>query len=139
MIFPLFSGLLGFEPYTHSNDQSNDQSSGTTNPSGHAEFMAATTDLLTAARAEALFSSDMPTGATPSGAEIGAAIRNAVRTHGGTRGCATLLAGEYGDHPETAVARMRWALSTIRSAYSPTSGQRLAHASPLEDWDKRTG
>ncbi|WP_188195983.1 hypothetical protein [Nonomuraea sp. SYSU D8015] len=77
-----------------------------------------TTDFLTAARAEALFGSDLPTGSAPSGPEVTAAIRRAVRTHGGTRGCAVALAGEYGDHPETAAPRMRWALQVVRTVYA---------------------
>ncbi|TMR14700.1 hypothetical protein ETD86_28405 [Nonomuraea turkmeniaca] len=76
-----------------------------------------TTDLLTAARAEALFGSELPTGSAPSDAEVAAAIRRAVRRHGGTRGCAVVLAGEYGEHPETAAPRMRWALGVVRGAY----------------------
>jgi hypothetical protein len=77
-----------------------------------------TTDLLTAARAEALFGSDLPTGSAPSGPEVAAAIRRTVRRYGGTRGCAIVLAGEYGDHPETAQPRMRWALHVIQTVYA---------------------
>jgi hypothetical protein len=33
------------------------------------------------------------------------------------QGCAAHLAGDFGDHPETAAARMRWALDTVRAAY----------------------
>ena len=33
----------------------------------------------------------------------------------GVRGCAALVAGEFGDHPDTAVARMSWALATIQT------------------------
>jgi hypothetical protein len=79
------------------------------------------TDLLTVARAEALFSSDLPTGTRPTRAEATAVISDAVRTHGGIRSCATVLAGEYGDHPETAVPRMRWALAAIRALYPTPS------------------
>jgi hypothetical protein len=35
------------------------------------------------------------------------AIRMAVREFG-TRGCASLMAQEFGDHPEAAAERMRW-------------------------------
>jgi hypothetical protein len=31
------------------------------------------------------------------------------------------LAEEYGNHPDTAVARMRWALTTIDTVYATTS------------------
>jgi hypothetical protein len=53
----------------------------------------------------------------------------------GIHGCAGQLAGEFGDHPDTAVARMTWALAMIRAVYPapsmiPTPGLRgLALAS----------
>ena len=53
----------------------------------------------------------------------------------GVRGCAARVAGEFGDHPDTAVARMSWALATINTAFPapsipPTPGPRsLAFAS----------
>jgi hypothetical protein len=72
---------------------------------------------LSAARAEALFASELPTGSHPSSAEVGAAISRAVRRHGGARGCGIMLAGEYGDHPDTAVPRMRWAIGLVESTY----------------------
>jgi hypothetical protein len=80
--------------------------------------MTTPTDMLIAARAEALFTSDLPTGSRPTRAAATAAIRGAVRAHGGVRGCATALAGAYGEHPETAAPRMRWALAAIQTAYS---------------------
>ncbi|WP_198655421.1 hypothetical protein [Streptomyces geranii] len=79
------------------------------------------TDLLTAARAEALFSSDLATGTEPTPAEIAAAIRRSIRSHGGSRGCACALAGAFGDRPETAVPRMRWALRLVRAVYPRTT------------------
>jgi len=33
------------------------------------------------------------------------------------RGCAEFVAREYGDHPDTAVMRMRWAILTIAALY----------------------
>lgn len=79
------------------------------------------TDLLTAARAEALFTSDLVTGSEPTRAEIGAAIRRAILRNGGSRGCAGTLACAYGERPETAVPRMRWALRQILAAYPRTA------------------
>jgi hypothetical protein len=76
------------------------------------------TTMLTAARAEALFTSQLPTGSAPSGAAVADAIRLAVRAHGGVRGCATDVAAEYGDHPDLAVPRMRWALGVIDHQYA---------------------
>ncbi|GAA0463754.1 hypothetical protein [Streptomyces olivaceiscleroticus] len=78
---------------------------------------AGATDMLTVARAEALFSSGMSVGSWPTQGELATAVRDAVRSHGGIRGCAVELAGAYGEHPETAVPRMRWALQQIRAAY----------------------
>ncbi|MBC2907743.1 hypothetical protein [Streptomyces cupreus] len=75
------------------------------------------TDLLTAARAEALFSSDLVTGSEPTRTEIASAIRQAIRRHGGSLGCAGTLARAHGERPEIAVPRMRWALSQVRTAY----------------------
>jgi hypothetical protein len=80
--------------------------------------MTTSTDLLTAARAEALFTSDLSTTSHPTKAEVTTTIRRVIRTHGGSRGCATMLAGEYGEHPETAAARMRWALGVIHALYA---------------------
>jgi hypothetical protein len=71
---------------------------------------------LTAARAEALFASDLSVTSQPSPSEVAAAVRSSVRRLGGTRGCAMAVAGEYGEHPETAVVRMRWALETVAAA-----------------------
>jgi hypothetical protein len=70
-------------------------------------------DLLTAARAEALFISDVSAGADLSREDVSLAIRRSVRAFGGTRGCAAEVAANYGDRPETAAARMRWALAVV--------------------------
>lgn len=67
-------------------------------------------DLLTIARAYALFTSHLSSSSSPSCTEATDIIRAAVRTHGGIHACAIEVAGEYGSHPETAAPRMRWAL-----------------------------
>ena len=77
-----------------------------------------TADLLTAARAEALFASHLSADVELSPAEVTDAIRHAVRAYGGTRGCAVVVAGDYGDHPETAVPRIRWALQVVAATYA---------------------
>jgi hypothetical protein len=71
------------------------------------------TRLSTTARAQALFSSDLSATSSSTFAEVIAAIDRTLRTYG-TSGCADRLAAEYGDHPETAVPRMRWALATAK-------------------------
>jgi|SRR5450755_1036866 len=51
-------------------------------------------------------------------------VRRAVATtlrRRGVGGCAAQLAGEFGDHPDTAVARMSWALATIHAVYPAPS------------------
>jgi hypothetical protein len=75
------------------------------------------TDALTAARAEALFTSDVSASSTLSRDQSERAIRLALLRHGGVRGCAAEVAAAYGDHPETAVPRMRWARQTVQSLY----------------------
>jgi hypothetical protein len=74
-------------------------------------------DLLAAARAEALFTSNLSARHMATRDEVDSAIRHAVRTFGGTRGCAAEVAAAYGDYPETAVLRMRWARAVVTSVY----------------------
>jgi hypothetical protein len=73
------------------------------------------TDALTAARAEALFTSDVSAASTLSRDEYMEAIRRALLRHGGVRGCAAEVAAQYGDHPDTAAPRMRWARQVVQS------------------------
>jgi hypothetical protein len=63
-----------------------------------------------AARAQALFASALQRSDTPSTEQIRHAVTAAVRALG-EQGCAELVAQEFGDHPETAAIRMRWALT----------------------------
>ena len=74
-------------------------------------------DIFTAARAEALFTSELPTGSEPASADIERAIRCAVHMYGGVRGCASQMAYGFGDNPEAAAKRMRWARSVIIAHY----------------------
>jgi hypothetical protein len=98
--------------------------------------MTRSADFLTAARAEALFTSDISATSQPSQVEVAAAIRQAVRRFGGTRGCAAEVAAAYGDRPETAAPRMRWARSVVatiyaREAWQPAAELRTSTACPL--------
>ena len=77
--------------------------------------MYATTDLVTAARAAALFVSDISTADRPSRAQADLAILRAIRTHGGSRGCIADMAAYYGDYPELATTRMAWARTVAES------------------------
>jgi hypothetical protein len=62
-------------------------------------------------QAEALFTSDLSAFNCHTQATVEAAIRRAIRTHGGA--CAGELAAAYGASPETAALRMRWALRSV--------------------------
>ena len=61
-----------------------------------------------AAWADALFASVLQRSDEPSAGQVRKAITAAVRAYGGG-GCLQRVAQEFGDHPEVAVARMRWA------------------------------
>jgi hypothetical protein len=63
-------------------------------------------------RCEALFVSALQRSDSPTPADVQQAVRRAVRDLG-SRGCAARVAQEFGDHPETAVERMRWARQVI--------------------------
>jgi hypothetical protein len=67
-------------------------------------------------RAEALFVSDVQASELVTADRVRAAVMGSVRRYG-PRGCAALVAHEYGEHPETAVSRMTWVLQTVRSTY----------------------
>jgi hypothetical protein len=67
-----------------------------------------------AERAQALFVSSIQSSQRPTAAEIRAAISAALRELG-SQECAARVAQEFGDHAETAVGRMAWALATVRA------------------------
>jgi hypothetical protein len=71
------------------------------------------------AGAEALFCSDLHTDSCPSCGEADAAIERAISLYGGRRGCIEFLAQEYGDHPETAAPRMKWAALLAHKLCAP--------------------
>src|SRR5690348_435364 len=66
---------------------------------------------ITAARADALFASALQRSDEPGAEQVRQAITTAVRGFG-VRGCAARVAQAYGERPETAVQRMRWARTT---------------------------
>ena len=65
--------------------------------------------------ADALFVSGMQRSDEPSDDQVRTAVGAAVRIYG-DRGCAERVAQEFGDHPEAAVVRMRWACAMAREA-----------------------
>ena len=76
----------------------------------------ATSDLtISTARADALFASPLQRSDQPSPAQVHQAIAAAVAAFG-IRGCAARVAQAYGEHPETAVLRMRWARAAVAGA-----------------------
>ena len=83
-------------------------------------FSVRTPGMLGAARAEALFASDLSAGERHTPEQVTAAITTAIRRNGGTRGCAAVMASAYGDRPELAAPRMRWARATVATVYRPT-------------------
>ena len=83
-------------------------------------------------RSEALFVSPLQRSEDPTAEQIDQAIEQAVRRWG-SRGCAALVAQEFGDHPDTAAPRMRWArhvadqASRTRPRSAPTGMARPVH------------
>jgi hypothetical protein len=81
--------------------------------------------------ADALFVSVLQCSDEPDAGQVRKAIAAVVRAYGG-RGCAQRVAQEFGDHPETAVARMRWARAVAGEAYAspPEPAQESARKCP---------
>jgi hypothetical protein len=73
-----------------------------------------------AARADALFASALQRSDEPSAGQVRRAIAVAVAAYGGT-GCAARVAQAFGEHPQTAVTRMRWARTLVARALPATS------------------
>ena len=74
-------------------------------------------NVLECVRAEALFASDLQSSEQPSSERVRSAVMQTVRKLG-PRGCAAAVAQEFGEHPETAVGRMSWVLSAVRTVYA---------------------
>lgn len=67
-------------------------------------------------RSEALFASAMQRSDRCTAAQVRDAVTAAIRQFG-SRGCAERMAQEFGDHPVTAVARMRWARDLVAEIF----------------------
>jgi hypothetical protein len=74
---------------------------------------------LTADRAEALFCFTLHQPRPDSGDAVRHAIHDAI-AFWTVEGCAALVAQEFGDHPDTAVARMGWCRTAVEAAFTPT-------------------
>ena len=72
---------------------------------------------VSAVRADALFVSALQRCERPDARQVQQAVVAAICAFG-QQGCAGQVAQEFGDHPETAVARMRWARQLAGEAFS---------------------
>jgi hypothetical protein len=70
--------------------------------------------------ADALFASVLQRSDNPSAGQVWKAIAAAVRTYG-SLGCVERVAQEFGDHPEAAVDRMRWARAVAVELFASPS------------------
>jgi len=66
-------------------------------------------------QADAIFASELQRGDELSADQVRQAVAEAIHAFG-CSGCAGRVAQEFGDHPETAVIRMRWARAVAREA-----------------------
>lgn len=72
-----------------------------------------------AAWAAALFTSDLSAQCQHTPIEVATAIKQAIGAHHGIVGCVAEMAAAYGEHPETATRRMRWARTVIAGHNAP--------------------
>jgi hypothetical protein len=82
------------------------------------------------ARCRALFASRLQQSDAPTAETVAEAIKATVRQFG-IRGCAGVMAQEYGDHPEAAAERMRWVRQLVTGV--PASPQTKGSA-PAARW-----
>ena len=68
-----------------------------------------------ALQTDAIFASALQRGDEPSAGQVRQAVAASIRAFGYS-GCAERVAQEFGDHPEMAVIRMRWARAVAREA-----------------------
>jgi hypothetical protein len=72
---------------------------------------------LNAVRSEALFVSSLQQSDRPTVSQVRDAVVRIVRDVGAA-GCSARVAQEFGDHPDTAVSRMCWALRMVAEVYA---------------------
>jgi hypothetical protein len=73
-----------------------------------------------AIQADALFVSGLQRCEEPSVDQVRQAVAAAICAFG-CSGCAGRVAQEFGDHPKTAVVRMRWARAVTREAFADSA------------------
>ena len=82
--------------------------------------------VISAVRADANSASALQPSAEPSVMQIRQAIAEAIGRYGG-HGCSAHVAQAYGDHPDTAATRMRWARTAVTATFGGSRPQ-PAHA-----------
>ncbi len=92
---------------------------------------------LETAQADALFASALQLSDEPSAAQVRQAIAAAIRTFG-ARGCVARVAQAYGEHPETAVVRMRWARAAATGALGGTRAEPAHDPAPGQHTESGT-
>ena len=80
-----------------------------------------------ALQTDAIFASALQRGDEPSAGQVRQAVAASIRAFGYS-GCAERVAQEFGDHPETAVIRMRWARAVARETFADSVSAPGAHA-----------
>jgi hypothetical protein len=89
---------------------------------------------ISTARADALFVSALQRSDEPSATQVSQAIAATIGQFG-ARGCAARVAQAYGEHPETAVPRMRWARALVQGHVEVTmagdAGERPGRPAPV--------
>jgi hypothetical protein len=95
--------------------------------------MNTTTDPVTAARAAALFVSDLSAADRPTRAQAELAILRSIRAHGGSRGCIAEMAAYYGDYPDLAARRMVWARTVAEGLRHQAPVVRPKRATPQRE------
>jgi len=79
------------------------------------------------ARCEALFASGLQPSDAPTAEVVTEVISCTVRKFG-IRGCASRMAQEFGDHPETAVVRMGWVRQVLGEVSAPSARSAVGSA-----------
>jgi hypothetical protein len=89
---------------------------------------------VSAVRADAVFASDLQRRDEPSTGRVQQVVGEAIRAFG-CAGCAGRVAQEFGDRPETAVIRMRWARSVVREAFADPAPEPRLGAGLFPRWN----
>jgi hypothetical protein len=71
---------------------------------------------LSATRVDALFASPLQRSDDPGARQVQQAVAAAIAAYGGP-GCVARVAQSFGEHPETAITRMRWARAMVAGAF----------------------